>query len=113
MNKLEWKNWQSRFDIYLRASTEGGRPSEQLGKTSLQSKVSVFWHEHITKLYGKEIDSITCWEFFSEINQTHRIQHPICRVQADLFRTHKADGNTARRQYGHIRVMARYAVWND
>ena len=70
--------------------------------------MGAFWHEHITKSYGKEANSVTCREIFNEINRTLRLQQPTCRVQADLFRTHKADGKSARRQYGHIKAMAHY-----
>ena len=102
INKLEWRNWQSKFDIYVKGSMKGGKSTEQLRKTSLQSKLDAFWHERITQSYSKEIDSITCREIFSEINRTLRMQHPICAIQVDLFRTRKAEGRTAYCQYAHI-----------
>ena len=42
ISKLEWRQWQAKFEIYVKASTEGGNPSEALRQTSLQSKLDAF-----------------------------------------------------------------------
>ena len=95
--KLEWRNWQSKFDIYVKGSTEGGRPTEHLRQTSLQRKLDAFWQDKITLSCNKEMDDITCKEIFDEISRTIRITHQVCTTQADLFRIYKADGRSAAR----------------
>ena len=55
ISKLEWRLWQTRFEIYVKASTEGGNPSEALRQTSLQSKLDAFWHERILLAYSRDI----------------------------------------------------------
>ena len=42
ISKLEWRQWQAKFKIYVKASTEGGNPSEMLRQMSLQSKLDAF-----------------------------------------------------------------------
>ena len=86
INKLEWRSWQSKFNMYIKGSTEGGKPLEELRPMSLQSKLNAFWHERITQSYDKEMDNIPCRVIFSKLNRTIKMRHPICAAQADLFR---------------------------
>ena len=97
ITKLEWRQWQTKFDIYVRGSTEGGALTEMLRQTLLQSKLDAFWHERITLACGKEMEGITCKEIVEEISKTIKIRHPVCAAQADLFRLYKADGRSAAR----------------
>ena len=62
ISKLEWRQWQTQFEIYVKGLTEGGNHSEMLRQTSLQSKLDAFLHEWITVAYGKEMTNITCKE---------------------------------------------------
>ena len=109
ISKLEWRLWQTRFEIYVKASTEGGNPSEALRQTSLQSKLDAFWHERISLAYSRDIADISCEEIIEEITKTIKIRHPVCAAQAELFRLHKAEGRSAARQYAHVKSLARDA----
>ena len=42
-----------------------------------------------------------------------RKQLPVGRARADLLRMRKAEGRSARRQYGHIKEVARYTKLED
>ena len=68
-----------------------------------------YWQGRVTKAYSKEANNITCREICNEIIHTLRLQQPTCRVQADLLRLRKAEGRSARCQYGHIKAIAEYA----
>ena len=45
--------WRNKLYIFIKGSTEGGRATEHLKQTSLQSKLDPFWYERITQANKK------------------------------------------------------------
>ena len=63
----------------------------------------------MTEQCRKELAETSFREICDAIIHSIRKQQPVCRARADLLRLHKAEGRSARRQYSHIKEVAKYA----
>ena len=108
MSMLDWALWQAKLDRHTRA-TKQGRPIERDRHKALETRLGSYWKTKVTEHYNKGLAETSFREMCDAIVHTVRKQQPACRARADLLRLHKAEGRSARRQYSHIKAVAKYA----
>ena len=42
MSQLDWSIWQAKLDKYMKASTKGGKPSDQAKQRALESRLGPY-----------------------------------------------------------------------
>merc|ERR1711888_118012 len=104
--------WQARLERYVKTSTQG-KLTDVDRKQALQDKLGIYWRMKVTEQCKKELTKTSYREMCDAIVHSMRKQLPVGRARADLLGMRKADGRSARRQYGHIKDVARYTKLED
>ena len=75
ITKFEFRIWISKFETFCRASTENGRPTEEMKKHAMTAKLDNWWHERITQALGA-LEEVSHNSIIEDIRQTLEISFP-------------------------------------
>ena len=84
ITKFEFRIWLSKFETFSRASTENGRPTDEMKKHALIAKLDNWWHERVTQALGP-LEEVSHSSIIEEIRRTLEISFPETSCQVELF----------------------------